>query len=330
MPTYGMRRRDFVAALGGAILWPVLARAQQPAVPMVGCLVNGSQQDTGFSVAPFQKGLGELGYVDGENVSIAYRWAGGHNERLPALAAELVSLPVAVIAALNGSASALALKTLTKSVPIVFQTGGDAAELGLLTNLNRPEGNLTGVSGITNFLVAQQLDLLRQLFPGAKSFALLTNPASPNANRLVQLTQAAAKSIGCGLLLVTASNDDELDAAFATLAERHLGGVVVPTNAFFQTERRRVVMLAAKYKVAAIYDTREFAEAGGLISCGGGADRFRQVGVYVGKILRGAKPADLPVVRPSKFELVINLKTARALGLDLPPAVLSQADAVIE
>ena len=329
MPTCWMRRRAFLAALGSATVFPLAARAQQP-VPIVGCLVNGSSQDTDFSVAPFQRGLGELGYVDGENVVIEYRWASGHNERLPALAAELVSLPVAVIAALNGSASALALKALTKSIPIVFQTGGDAAELGLLTNLNRPEANLTGVSGITNFLVSQQLGLLRQLFPRATSLALLTNPASPNAKRLVQLTQAAAKSIGCDLILVTANNEDELDAAFATFAERRPGGVVVPTNALFQTERRRVVMLAAKYKVAAIYDTREFAEAGGLISCGGGADRFRQVGVYVGRILRGAKPADLPVVRPSKFELVINLKAAKALGLDLPPAVLSLADAVIE
>ena len=329
MPTCWMRRRAFLAALGSVTVFPLATRAQQP-VPIVGCLVNGSSQDTDFSVAPFQRGLGELGYVDGENVVIEYRWASGHNERLPALAAELVSLPVAVIAALNGSASALALKALTKSIPIVFQTGGDAAELGLLTNLNRPEANLTGVSGITNFLVSQQLGLLRQLFPRATSLALLTNPASPNAKRLVQLTQAAAKSIGCDLMLVTANNEDELEAAFATLAERRPGGVVVPTNALFQTERRRVVMLAAKYKVAAIYDTREFAEAGGLISCGGGADRFRQVGVYVGRILRGARPADLPVVRPSKFELVINLKTAKALGLDLPPAMLSLADAVIE
>jgi putative ABC transport system substrate-binding protein len=324
-----MRRRAFLAALGSVTIYPLAARAQQP-VPIVGCLVNGSPQDTDFSVAPFQRGLGELGYVDGENVVIEYRWASGHNERLPALAAELVSLPVAVIAALNGSASALALKALTKSIPIVFQTGGDAAELGLLTNLTRPEANLTGVSGITNFLVAQQLDLLRQMFPRANSFALLTNPASPNAKRLVQLTQAAAKSTGRDLMLVTASNDEELEAAFAKLAERRPGGVVVPTNAFFQTERRRVVMLAAQYKIPAIYDTREFAEAGGLISCGGGADRFRQVGVYVGRILRGAKPADLPVVRPSKFELVINRKAAKALGLDLPPAVLSLADAVIE
>lgn len=329
MPTCGMRRRAFLAALGSVTIYPLAARAQQP-VPIVGCLVNGSPQDTDFSVAPFQRGLGELGYVDGENVVIEYRWASGHNERLPALAAELVSLPVAVIAALNGSASALALKALTKSIPIVFQTGGDAAELGLLTNLNRPEANLTGVSGITNFLVAQQLDLLRQMFPRANSFALLTNPASPNAKRLVQLTQAAAKSTGRDLMLVTASNDEELEAAFAKLAERRPGGVVVPTNAFFQTERRRVVMLAAQYKIPAIYDTREFAEAGGLISCGGGADRFRQVGVYVGRILRGAKPADLPVVRPSKFELVINRKAAKALGLDLPPAVLSLADAVID
>src|SRR5215831_9119415 len=284
MPTCGMRRRTFLAALGSASVFPFSARAQQPAVPIVGCLVNGSPQDTDFSVAPFQKGLGELGYVDGENVAIEYRWASG-----------------------------LALKALTKSIPIVFQTGGDAAELGVLTNLNRPEGNLTGVSGITNFLVAQQLDLLRQLSPKATTFALLTNPASPNARRLVELTQAAARSIGCDLILVTASNDAELDAAFATLAERRPGGVVVPTNALFQTERRRVVALAAQYKIAAIYDTREFAEAGGLISCGGGADRFRQVGVYVGRILRGARPADLPVVRPSKFELVINLKTAKAL-----------------
>jgi putative ABC transport system substrate-binding protein len=324
-----MRRRAFLAALGSVTIYPLAARAQQP-VPIVGCLVNGSPQDTDFSVAPFQRGLGELGYVDGENVVIEYRWASGHNERLPALAAELVSLPVAVIAALNGSASALALKALTKSIPIVFQTGGDAAELGLLTNLTRPEANLTGVSGITNFLVAQQLDLLHQMFPRANSFSLLTNPASPNAKRLVQLTQAAAKSTGRDLMLVTASNDEELEAAFSKLAERRPGGVVVPTNAFFQTERRRVVMLAAQYKIPAIYDTREFAEAGGLISCGGGADRFRQVGVYVGRILRGAKPADLPVVRPSKFELVINRKAAKALGLDLPPAVLSLADAVIE
>jgi putative tryptophan/tyrosine transport system substrate-binding protein len=330
MPTHGMRRRDFAAALGSATLWPLLARAQPQALPMVGCLVNGSKEDTDFLIAPFHQGLGELGYVEGENVAIEYRWASGHNERLSALAAELVSLPVGVIAALNGSASALAVKALTNSIPIVFQTGGDAAELGLLRNLNTPEGNLTGVSGITNFLVAQQLDVLRQLSPNAKSFALLTNPASPNAKRLVQLTQAAAKSIDRDLILVTASDDDELDAAFATLEQRRPGGVVVPTNAFFQTERRRVVMLAANCKIAAIYDTREFAEAGGLISCGGGADRFRQVGVYVGKILRGARPSDLPVVRPSKFELVINLKTAKALGLDLPPAVLSQADAVIQ
>jgi putative tryptophan/tyrosine transport system substrate-binding protein len=330
MPNHGMRRRQFVAALGSATLWPLLARAQESATPMVGCLINGSPRDTEFLIVPFHKGLGELGYVEGENVTIECRWAEGHNERLPALAAELVRLPVAVIAALNGSASALAVKALTSSIPIVFQTGGDAAELGLLTNLNRPEGNLTGVSGITNFLVAQQLDLLRQLFPKASSFALLTNPASPNAKRLVQLTQAAARSIGRELMLLSASNDDELDAAFATLVQRRPGGVVVPTNAFFQTERRRIVTLAAEHKIAAIYDTREFAEVGGLISCGGGADRFRQVGVYVGKLLRGAKPADLPVVRPSKFELVINLNAAKALGLDLPPAMLTLADAVIQ
>ena len=324
-----MRRRNVIAALGCTALWPRAARAQS-AMPTVGCLINGSPADAKFLIAPFRDGLGDMGYVEGQNVAIAYRWAEGRNERLSALAAELINLPVAVLATLYGSGGALAAKKLTSSIPIVFQTGGDAVALELVTDLNKPEANLTGVSGITDFLLGKQIGLLRELFPKAKSFALLTNPTSQNAKRLVQITQAAAKSMGRELVAVAAGNEDELASAFAILAERHPGGVVIPTNAFFLAERQQIVKLAAKYQIAAVYDVREFAEAGGLISYGQSTDRFRQVGVYVGKILHGAKPGDLPVVRPTKFELVINRKAAKALGLDLPSTILSQADNVIE
>jgi len=325
-----MRRREVIAVLGGAALWPLAVRAQQPTLPVVGCLINGSPADAKFLIAPFHDGLADMGYVEGRNIAIAYRWAEGRNERLSALAAELINLPVVVLATLYGSGGALAAKKLTTSIPIVFQTGGDAVALGLVADLNRPEANLTGVSGITDFLLTKQIGLLRELFPKAKSLALLTNPTSPNAKRLVQITQAAAKSMGRELVAVAAGNEDELDSAFAALAERRPGGVVIPTNAFFLAERHRIVKLAAKYQVATVYDVREFAEAGGLISYGQSTDRFRQVGVYVGKILGGAKPADLPVVRPTKFELVVNRTAAKALGLELPSALLFQADEVIE
>ena len=325
-----MRRREVIAVLGGAALWPLAVRAQQPTLPVVGCLINGSPADAKFLIAPFHDGLADMGYVEGRNIAIAYRWAEGRNERLSALAAELINLPVVVLATLYGSRGALAAKKLTTSIPIVFQTGGDAVALGLVADLNRPEANLTGVSGITDFLLTKQIGLLRELFPKAKSLALLTNPTSPNAKRLVQITQAAAKSMGRELVAVAAGNEDELDSAFAALAERRPGGVVIPTNAFFLAERHRIVKLAAKYQVATVYDVREFAEAGGLISYGQSTDRFRQVGVYVGKILGGAKPADLPVVRPTKFELVVNRTAAKALGLELPSALLFQADEVIE
>jgi putative ABC transport system substrate-binding protein len=325
-----MKRREFIAALGGAASWPLVARAQELETPTVGCLINGSSRDTKFLIAPFRNGLGDLGYIDGQNVAIEYRWAEGHNERVSTLAADLIDLRVAVIAALNGASSALAAKALTSSIPIVFQTGGDVAKLGLVANLNRPEGNLTGVSGIADFLVAEQCDLLRKLFPYAKSFALLTNPGNPNAKRLVQFTQTVARSMRRELILATAGNEGELDSAFAIFAERRPGGVVIPTNSFFLAARQRIVMLAANYKIAAIYDVREFAEAGGLISYGQSTDRFRQVGVYVGKILRGAQPADLPVVQPSKLELVINHRAAKVLGLNLPQTLVEQADEVIE
>jgi putative tryptophan/tyrosine transport system substrate-binding protein len=330
MPIHQIARRDVLAALGSAAAWPLVAFAQPSPIPTVGCLINGSRDDAKVLFEPFCDGLRELGFTEGENVAIECRWAEGHNERLTALAAELVRMPVAVIATLYGASAALAAKSQTTSIPIVFLTGGDAAALGLVANPDRPEANLTGVSGITNTLVALQIDLLRRLFPKARSFALLTNPASANAATLTQITQALAQSSGRELIVATARNEGELDQAFAFLAERQPGGVIVPSNAFFLAARQRLVELAAHYKLATIYDVREFVQAGGLASYGQSSDRFRQVGVYVGKILRGAKPADLPVVRPSKLELVVNRKTAKALGLDLPPAVLAQADAVIE
>jgi putative ABC transport system substrate-binding protein len=325
-----MHRRAFITSLGAAAAWPLVARAQQPAMPTVGCLINGSPADARFLIAPFRNGLADVGYIEGENVAVEYRWGEGRNERLAALAAELINLRVTVLATLYGSAAAFAAKTLTTTIPIVFQTGGDATELGLVANPDRPEGNLTGVSGITDFLVPKQLALLRQLMPRSKSFALLTNPASPNAGRLVQIAQSAAKSMGVELIEAAAGNEDDLNTAFAMLAERRPGGVVVPTNALFLAERERIVTLAAKYRMVAIYDVRQFAEVGGLLSYGQSSERFRQVGVYVGKILRGAQPADLPVVRPSNFQLVVNRKAARALDLNFPPAVLSQVDDVIE
>ncbi len=280
-------------------------------------------------VAPFRDGLGDQGYIEGQNVAIEYRWAEGHNERLSPLAAELINLRVAVLATLYGASAALAAKALTNSIPIVFLTGGDASELGLVADRDRPEGNLTGVSGITDFLVSRQISVLRTLFPNGRSLALLINPASANASRLLQITQAVAKSIRWDLITATASNVSELDSAFAGLAERRPDGVVIPTNAFFLSARRQIVTLAASCKLAAVYDVRDFVDVGGLISYGQSSDRFRQVGVYVGKILHGATPADLPIVRPSKLELVVNRKAAKALNLDLPTTILSQADQII-
>ena len=323
-------RRHFLAAAAGAAALPLRSWAQQPATPLVGALINGSPQDARSLVVPFRVGLGDEGYIEGQNVAVEYRWAEGHNERLSSLAAELINLRVAVLATLYGASAALAAKALTRSIPIVFLTGGDASELGIVSNRDRPEANLTGVSGITDFLVGRQIGLLRTLFPNGRSFALLVNPASANANRLVQITQAVAKSIRRELVMARASNENELDPAFASLAERRPDGVVVPTNAFFLSARKRIVALAEGGRLAAVYDVRDFVEAGGLISYGQSSDRFRQVGAYVGKILHGATPADLPVVRPSKFELVVNRKAAKALNLDLPATILSQADEVID
>ncbi len=330
MPVGRIARRHILAAVASAAAWPLRSRARVGEIPVIGALINGSAQDAQALIAPFRDGLGEQGYVEGQNAAIAYRWADGHNERLSRLAAELIDQRVAVLATLYGASAALAAKALTTSIPIVFLTGGDASELGLVANLDRPEGNLTGVSGITDFLVSRQISLLQALLPNGRSFALLINPASPNAQRLVQIAQGVAKSIRRDLITARASNLSELDLAFALLGEQRPDGVVIPTNAFFLSARRRIVTLAESCKLAAVYDVRDFVEAGGLISYGQSSDRFRQVGVYVGRILHGATPADLPVVRPSNLELVVNRKAAKALNFNIPATVLSQVDQIID
>jgi putative tryptophan/tyrosine transport system substrate-binding protein len=325
-----VRRREFIAALSGAAAWPMVARAQQAAMPVIGLLINGTSTGSESFMAPFRQGLSDAGYVEGRNLVIEYRWADGHNERLPALAAELVALHVAVIVAIAGSASALAAKRLTSTIPITFLTSGDAVELGLVASLNKPEGNLTGVSGLINSLVTKQLGLLGELLPKSVSFALLTNPASPNNRDLEGSIRAAAQTLGRELHVVSAGDESELDAAFAALADRHAGGLVVPASSFFLAQRQRIAALAADHRIPTIYAERAFVEAGGLISYGINAEVWRQLGLYTGKILRGAKPSDLPVFQPSKFELVINLKTAKALGVKVPMSMQLLADEVIE
>ena len=327
-----MNRREFIAGLGSVAAWPVVARAAQHSeVPVVGLLLNGSSTGMEYVISPFRKGLNDTGNVEGRNLLIEYRWADGYNERLPALAAELIDHHPGVIVAIPGSAAALAAKRLTSTIPIVFYTSGDAVELGLVTSLNKPEGNLTGVSGVINSLITKQLELLTELVPKSLSFALLTNPASPNAKDLVRNMRMAAGAIGQQLRVETASNEIELDAVFSGLLEHHAGGLIVPSNSFFMANRWRITSSAASHRVPTIYDNREFVDAGGLVSYGiDQSEVFRQLGVYTGKILAGVKPSDLPVFQPSKFELVLNLKTAKTLDLSIPPTLLARADEVIE
>ena len=325
-----MKRRTFIAALAGAAAWPQVARGQQSAIPVIGCLINGSQDTSGFIVVPFRQGLADSGYVEGSNVVIEYRWSDGHNERMPDLAAELVNLRVSAIVAPAGASGALAAKRLTATIPIVFLTGGDAVELGVVASLSKPDANLTGVSGVANSLVTKQLGLLSEFAPKSAPFALLTNPTSPNTRRLTANTQAAAKALGRDLQVVSAGDVSQLDQVFAQLAEHHVGGLVVPQNAFFSRQREQIAALATREGIPAIFEMREFVVAGGLMSYGASSDMYRQLGVYTGRILRGAKPSDLPVIQPAKFEFVINLRTAKDLGLNVPISMQLLADEIIE
>jgi len=326
-----VKRREFITLLGGAAAWPLAARAQQPAMPVVGFLSGRSPGEAASAVDAFRQGLGEFGYIEGQNVTIEYRWAEGHYDRLPALAAELVARQVAVIAATGGEASGLAAKAATATIPIVFTMGGDPVELGLVVSLNKPGGNVTGVTFIVNDIPTKRLGLLRQLVPNATTIAMLVNPNFPATSAEVRDVQAAARTIGLEIDLLPASTSREIDAALATFVRKRPDALFVGGDPFLLGQRDQIASLAARNAVPAIYAQREFVAAGGLISYGANlADGYRQVGIYAARILKGEKPANLPVVQPTKFEMAINVKTAKALGLQIPDKLLALADEVIE
>jgi ABC-type uncharacterized transport system substrate-binding protein len=328
-----MKRREFITLLGGAAAaWPFAARAQQPAVPVIGFLHNASLETRREGIAGFHRGLAEIGYIENQNVTIDYRWAEGLNDRLPALAADLVRRQVAVIATPGSTQSALAAKTATQTIPIVFLLGTDPVEIGLVTSLNRPGGNITGISTLNVDVVAKRLELLHELVPAAMSIAYLRNPTNPVfSSAETKAVQTAAQVLGVNLIILNASLQEEILAAFATLVQQRVGGLLTGGEPLFFTHIDLLVLLAARHAIPTISHYREFVTAGGLIGYGPSLpSAYRQVGVYTGRILKGEKPADLPVQRASKIEFVINLKAARVIGLTVPPTLLARADEVIE
>jgi putative ABC transport system substrate-binding protein len=326
-----MRRREFVTLLGGAAAWPLAARAQQAAMPVIGFLDPKSASASAHYVSAFRQGLKEGGYVEGQNIAIEFRWAEGRNDQLSAVAADLVRRQVAVIAAISPSA-ALAAKSATTAIPVVFQSGSDPVEMGLVASLNRPGGTVTGIARLATELAPKLLELLHEAAPNADNIAFLMNPASFNAEVKTREAQAAAHSLGLKQLLVlTAGTATEIDSAFVTMAERRANALLIGQDVFFNNQVEQLAAMALRNKVPAIYSLREFATAGGLMSYGASlADQYRLVGVYVGRILKGEKPGDLPVQQATKVELIINLKTAKALGLSVPVPLLGRADEVIE
>jgi putative ABC transport system substrate-binding protein len=327
-----MRRREFITLLGGAAAaWPLAARAQQSAVPMIGLLVAGSPGSSAQVAAPaFRKGLAEVGYIEGSSVAIEYRYAEGQYDRLPAMATELVNRQVAVIVA-SPTPAALAAKSATATLPIVFSVPDDPVELGLVASFSRPGGNATGVGFLLSELGPKQMGLLRELVPSARRFGLLVNPANKNAEVITRDLKAAAANLGVEVAIVQASDNREIEVAFATLVRNKADALIVGTDPFFYTRRVQLATLAARHALPTVYNVREYAEAGGLISYGTSlSEALRLTGVYTGRILKGDKPADLPVVQSTKFDFVINLSTARTLGLEIPPTLLARADEVIE
>jgi ABC-type uncharacterized transport system substrate-binding protein len=326
-----MRRREFIAALGGAVaVWPLAARAQQ-AMPVIGFLNHGSPELMASFLAAFREGLSETGFVEDRNVAIEYRWAQFANDRLPKLAADLSRRPVAVIATPVSTPAALAAKAATATTPIVFGIGTDPVEAGLVANLNRPGGNVTGVTGMNVDLTAKRLGLLNELLPQATRFAALVNPNDPNAQVFTKDVQAAGVAIGLEIQILTATSGREIDAIFASLAHHKSAALVVSPDALLFARRVQIIGLSMRYGVPAAYPWREAVEIGGLMSYGSSfAEIFRQVGTYTGRILKGEQPGDLPIMRAFKYELVINLQTAKTLGLEIPPTLLARADEVIE
>jgi putative ABC transport system substrate-binding protein len=323
-------RRKFLATLGAATAWPMAARAQQPAMPVIGFLDPRSLEPTAHLVAAFRNGLSETGYVEGRNVTIEYRWAEGHNDRLPELAADLVSRRVAAITTPGGIAT-LAAKAVTSTIPIVFMASGDPVQAGLATSLSRPGGNTTGVSFMSGEIAAKQLGLMHELVPQAERFAVLVNPENSNTESLTRDVQAAALAIGRQIEVFPASTNHDIDTAFARLMRQKADGLLVGADPLFTARRAQLVILATHHRLPTVYFDRVLTDMGGLMSYGANlADQYRQVGIYVGRVLKGEKPADMPVIRPTKFEFVINLQTARTLGLTMPPTLLATADEVIE
>jgi putative ABC transport system substrate-binding protein len=325
-----VKRREFIRLLGGAAAWPLAARAQQT-MPVIGFLGGGTPAGYAPYAAAVRQGLKEAGYVEGQNLAIEYRWAEGQNDRLPALAADLVSRPVAVIAAAGASAAAAA-KAATSTIPIVFEGGVDPVEFGLVTSLNRPAGNVTGVSNFSVVLVAKELELLHEMVPNSAVIGVLVNPTSPSlAESTARDAQAAGRSLGKQIHILNASTEDQIDAAFASLARVRADALLIGGDPFFTSRSAQLITMATRQGLPTIYNARELPAAGGLMSYGASlVDAYRQTGVYTGKILKGAKPAELPVMQPTKFELVINLTTAKAFGLKIPPNLLARADEVIE
>jgi putative ABC transport system substrate-binding protein len=327
-----LKRREFMTLLGGsAVAWPLAARSQQPSIPVIGFLNAGSALPVAQYVVGFQKGLSETGYVEGRNVVIDFRWVEGQYNRLPALAADLVQRNVAIIVVSGGAVSAFAAKVATSTIPILFVIGDDPIKTGLVRSLNRPEGNITGMTLFISMLMAKRFELLTEIMPTSSAVALLVNPKNPNVESDTKEMENAARTSGQELRVLRAGTEAEIDLAFTTIREQGIGGLVLGTDPFFYSRRDKMVMLTARYGIPAVYFVREFPASGGLMSYGPSfVDQWRQTGLYAGRILKGAKPSDLPVLQPTKFEFVINLKTAMALGVTVPANVLALADEVIE